>query len=319
MTAGKPLRFMAAMVGGWIALRAFALWPSSETIRRAADLSGPAIVEAAVRSVPARAAIPLLVVPPPRYDATTTVARAIPPAAIPVSATLVSATPISTLVAAVAPFRGPTPPQVPTIPPPLVPTPIASGSGEASRWRASAWLIARGGQRQAPLGGQLGASQAGARVTYAILPSARIALSARVATPLAGKGREAAVGLDWQPTHAPVHVIVEQRIAINGGRGGPTVELVGGFGPSAILPGIDAEGYAQAGGIVRESLEAFVDGATRVTHRVAQRDRLRVDLGVGAWGGAQRGASRLDVGPTVGVVVPVGETAVRVTLDCGIM
>ncbi|MDQ2891489.1 MAG: hypothetical protein M3R64_00165, partial [Pseudomonadota bacterium] len=43
--------------------------------------------------------------------------------------------------------------------------------------------------------------------------------------------------------------------------------------------------------------------------------RLGVDVGVGAWGGAQRGASRLDIGPSAGMVIPVGGTAVRVTLD----
>ena len=32
-------------------------------------------------------------------------------------------------------------------------------------------------------------------------------------------------------------------------------------------------------------------------------------------GGAQRGAARVDIGPSAGLVVPVGASAVRVTLD----
>ncbi len=308
MTAGKPLRFMAAMLGGWIALRAFALWPSGEQIQRAVDLLGAAPVAAAVRPAPAQRAMLPRAVAVPQRGGPTLVGMVKTPASIS------SATRILAPFAEIAPFHS-SPAQVPMIPPPLVRPPILSDVRDRSRWQASAWLIARGGARLAPLGGQFGASQAGARVTYAVLPASRLALAGRVATPLAGQGREVAFGVDWQPTRAPIHVIVEQRIAIDGGRGGPTVEIVGGFGPQAILPGVNVEAYAQAGGILRDSLEGFVDGAARATHRIAQSGRLRVDLGVGAWGGAQRGASRLDIGPSAGMVVPVGDAAVRVTLD----
>ena len=156
-------------------------------------------------------------------------------------------------------------------------------------------------------------------MTYTLDTHRRIALAGRVSAPLRGRGTEAAIGVDWQPTQLSIHLIAEQRIGLDGGRGGPTVELVGGIGPVEVARGVQVDGYAQAGAIARDGVEAFADGAVRVTHRVAERDRLRLDLGLGAWGGAQRGAARLDVGPTLGVVIPVGRSALRLTADCGIM
>lgn len=44
-----------------------------------------------------------------------------------------------------------------------------------------------------------------------------------------------------------------------------------------------------------------------------------LDIGAGAWGGAQRGAERLDFGPTLGVAAPVAGRTLRLAVDCGIM
>lgn len=313
MTAGRPLRFLAAMVGGWIVLRGIAVWPTQvDMVRTIAPISGGR-AQAAVRGTapPVRAIVsdrsPVRwprVAPPPLAVATGPRGTAVAAPSAPI---------ITELVIATDPPRPPIPP--PAIPPPLVRAPIAPASIGESRWRVSAWAIARGGERGAPLGGQLGGSQAGVRATYTLLPDRRIALAARVATPLRGRGREIGVGIDWQPTRAPIHLIAEQRVGIDGGRGGPTIELVGGFGPVAVLPGVSAEGYAQAGGILRDGIEGFADGAARVTHPVVQAGRVRADIGIGSWGGAQRGAARVDIGPSAGLVVPVGASAVRVTLD----
>src|SRR3546814_4330059 len=97
---------------------------------------------------------------------------------------------------------------------PRAPTPDA-------RWSSSGWVVLRGdGAAGAAFGGsQLGGSQAGARLAYAIDPAHRLQLVGRVATPLRGRGREAAIGVAWQPTRAPVRVVAEQRFAIDGGRG----------------------------------------------------------------------------------------------------
>src|SRR3546814_13408027 len=96
-----------------------------------------------------------------------------------------------------------------------------------ARWSSSGWVVLRGdGAAGAAFGGsQLGGSQAGARLAYAIDPAHRLQLVGRVATPLRGRGREAAIGVAWQPTRAPVRVVAEQRFAIDGGRGGPAIEI----------------------------------------------------------------------------------------------
>jgi hypothetical protein len=198
------------------------------------------------------------------------------------------------------------------LPPPVAPPPIARAR---SRLAGSVWLVARGGASATLLGGQLGASQAGARLTYALGAARRVAIAARVATPLSGRGREAAIGLDWQPTAMPVHLIAEQRFALDGGRGGPTVGVIGGAGPTEVVRGVTVEGYAQAGAIARDRIDGFIDGSLRVTTRLGERAGTRIDLGLGAWGGAQRGAARLDVGPTLGLVLPVGPRRLRLAAD----
>ena len=199
----------------------------------------------------------------------------------------------------------------PTLPPPLLPASLASAR---SRWAASAWLIARGGAQQTLLGGQLGASQGGVRATYTLDQGRRIALAGRLATPLRGRGAEAAIGLDWQPTRAPIHLVAEQRLSLDGGRGGPTLEVIGGFGPVDLGAGLRAEGYGQAGAIARDGLQTFADGAVRITHPLT-RGRLRLDLGAGAWGGAQPGTARLDIGPSLGMSIPLAGKSIRLTLD----
>ena len=177
------------------------------------------------------------------------------------------------------------------------------------------WLIARNGSSPGIPGSQLGASQGGARITYALGSGRRLALAARVSAPLSGRGKEAAVGLDWQPLRAPIHVLVEQRFALDGGRGGTMIGVVGGFGPVAIVPGVQLEGYGQAGVIARGAGEGFIDGAVRAAHPLPAIGALRIDVGAGVWGGAQQGASRLDIGPSLGVVVPVGRGSIRITAD----
>uniref|UniRef100_UPI0035CB6D37 hypothetical protein n=1 Tax=uncultured Caballeronia sp. TaxID=1827198 RepID=UPI0035CB6D37 len=78
----------------------------------------------------------------------------------------------------------------------------------------------------------------------------------------------------------------------------------------------------QAGAIARSGagngMEGFGDGAARLTRPVTLGP-IRLDVGAGTWGGAQRGAARLDVGPTVGLSLPVARHALRLTVDCGIM
>jgi hypothetical protein len=184
------------------------------------------------------------------------------------------------------------------------------------RWSASAWLVVRPGTGlgAAPGGSQLGGSQAGVRLAWLLVPSSNLALFGRVTTPLRGRGAEAAVGIEWQPGEAPVRVLVERRIGIDGTTGGFGAGLVGGTdGP--IAPGFRLESYGQAGAIHRDRLEPYSDGAARITRQVAGSDAIRLSIGAGAWGAVQRDASRLDIGPSVTLALPVARQPLRLALD----
>lgn len=305
MTGGRPLRFLALLLCGWTGMRAFALYRDGGAAALVAPIA--AVVErlgiapaqaAGVHFVGAtRRASPRLAMVRPDAVRMTAAVRAAPDGR------------------AAAPAQIAEPPQdvsPPLLPLAALPPPIARGP---SRLAGSAWGIARGGGLTQASGGQLGGSQVGVRMTYALGSARRLALAARLSAPLAGRGAEAAVGLDWQPTRLPVHVVAERRIAIDGGRGGTMLGVVGGFGPAPVAGAVTLEGYGQAGAIARDGVEGFVDGAVRVAHPLASLGKTRIDLGIGAWGGAQRGTERLDVGPSLGLVVPVAARAIRLTAD----
>ncbi len=184
-----------------------------------------------------------------------------------------------------------------------------------ARWSASLWGVARDGTASAADAGQLGGSQAGIRVRYAIDEGRRLGLTARVAGPLRGEGADAAIGVDWRPLGSGVAVIVERRFALDDAPGGTAAFVAGGFGPTPLGGGFAAEGYAQAGGVARERMEPFADGAMRVARAVGSVEGVAVTAGMGAWGGAQRETARLDIGPTLGAAVPVGGRNVRIAFD----
>ncbi|MBD8679933.1 hypothetical protein [Sphingomonas sp. CFBP 13720] len=176
------------------------------------------------------------------------------------------------------------------------------------------WALARPG---AATGGpvQLGGGQAGARVRVPVTHGERLALTARLSTPLAGTGREAAAGIEWRPFDAPVTLIAEQRVALDGGHGGTGVGVVAGLDRGDASVGFALEAYGQTGAVVRERIEPYADGAVRGLRQVGATPRAALRIGVGAWGGAQRGAGRLDIGPTAVVAVPVGGKSVRLAID----
>jgi hypothetical protein len=183
-----------------------------------------------------------------------------------------------------------------------------------SRITGSGWLIVRAGGETSVPASQIGGSQAGLRLTYPVDSAQRIALSARLSAPLAGTGGEIALGIDWQPTRAPVHVLAEQRVSIDGGPSGPMLGMVGGFGPTPVGRDLTLEGYGQAGVVARSDGGLFADGAVRAAHPLGRIGGVAIDAGAGLWGGVQPGAGRLDIGPTVGLVLPL-KPRIRLAAD----
>lgn len=319
--SGRPFRFLGSLIALWIAMRIVQLWPADGTLALAEALAPVAVLErdASARAAPRDEALRVPAVP-----ARQTLARrpsfhaARQPAEVMAAAVMLVPT-MANVPLPLAPSEQATAGQgVPL----AVAAPIAapgaplSHGAVAARLHGSGWLIVRGGQA-APFVPQLGGSQAGARLTYLLLPETRLALAGRFSTALRSRQREGAIGLDWQPTRLPVHVVAEQRIGIDNARGGPALGVIAGLGPVPLAAGLTLDGYGQAGVIARDGTEGYADGAVRVSRVVASPGAARIELGLGAWGAAQRGASRLDAGPSASAVVPLGSSgaAVRLSLE----
>ena len=90
--------------------------------------------------------------------------------------------------------------------------------------------------------------------------------------------------------------------------------MIAGLPQTRLAAGFALEGYGQAGVIARGGGEGFVDAAARAMRPVARVGGARVELGAGLWGGAQRGAARLDIGPAAGVILPTPRP-LRITLE----
>ena len=87
--------------------------------------------------------------------------------------------------------------------------------------------------------------------------------------------------------------------------------------PVASLPlGFRAEAYGQAGWVGGTVATGFVDGQLRVERPLAKFAGGDLSAGGGLWGGAQKDASRLDVGPSARLTLhPTRQSTVRVAAD----
>lgn len=294
--AGRPLRFVALVTGGWVALRVLVLWQQDGDLPRAVReaLPLPRFAEAQPAVVPPKVEMRHVAIVPAIKR---TVSRQVIPSDAPQHIELavapmvaVGAAPAATIDAA------PIPPALPVADP-------------AKRWSISSWLLLRDGNGlgvgRAP---QLGGSQAGVRIDRSI--GSGFALTARFAAALRGRQREIAPGVSWQPGALPVRITVEQRIAIDGGRSGTAIGIAGGVW-QALPGGLQLESYGQTGAFASRRGDAYADGMLRIARPVIGG----IDIGVGTWGGAQRGAERLDIGPSLGVRLPIADGTARLTLD----
>ena len=204
--------------------------------------------------------------------------------------------------------------------------PRAQEPDRDSRWSADGWLLLRRGGAASHGGGltpvTYGASQLGAVVRYRLAPQSphRSAAYLRGSAALAGvREREVALGLSARPIAGlPVALAAEARI--NSQPGGtrlrPAAFAYTELPPVELPLGTRAELYGQAGYVGGNFASAFAEGQVRVDRRIVQLGRGELRAGGGAWGGAQKGASRLDLGPTATLAMPLGGTAgARLALD----
>lgn len=201
-----------------------------------------------------------------------------------------------------------------------------------SRWSADGWLLLRPGGNGFNLpgaglpganlpSGAYGASQAGAVLRYRLAPGSghRPALYLRASSALERpRGEEVALGLALRPLpKVPVALMGEARVTrtLSGNVVRPAVALVSELPPVRLPLGVRGEVYAQTGWVGGKDHTAFVDGQARLEKPIASMGKFELRAGGGAWGGAQRGASRLDVGPTATLAVPLGGANGRISAD----
>jgi len=192
------------------------------------------------------------------------------------------------------------------------------------RWSANGWLLLRGddGARSLVAGQpSYGRSQAGAVLRYRLAPSSRHQPQAYARTSSAlrsPRDAEIAGGLSARPlAGVPVRLAAELRVADTqaGTELRPAAFAVTEFPPLDLPLGARGEAYLQGGYVGGSFATPFIDGQVRVSRHVAQIGGASLSTGVGAWGGAQEGASRLDIGPSAALAFRLGELNSRLALD----
>jgi len=139
-------------------------------------------------------------------------------------------------------------------------------------------------------------------------------LAVRISGPLqSSRGKEAALAIDVQPIRAlPITFTVERRSGLDsGGRDAFAAGAFGGF-DAKLTPRLSIDGYAQAGAVGLKRRDLYVDGSIRLEREVFASPNFRFGVGAGAWGGAQPGVARLDLGPQVVAHVPVASGGIRI-------
>jgi hypothetical protein len=202
------------------------------------------------------------------------------------------------------------------------------GAG-VNRWSADGWLLLRqGGAGALPTatgagyGPTYGGDQIGAVLRYRLVPGA----AGRPTAYLRGYGAlngtsesEIAFGLSARPfAKLPVAAMVElraSRFANGTTHARPAAMVVSEIPPVRLARGVEAETYVQAGYVSGPAATPFVDGQMRVEQVLRRLGSVNLRAGLGAWGGAQEGVSRIDVGPTARLSWGAGRVAGRLTID----
>lgn len=187
------------------------------------------------------------------------------------------------------------------------------------RWSGDSWLLwRRGGQATLATGAApatYGASQAGGVLRYRLglnnghKPTAYLRATAALN---GSQEKEAALGFSARPIPSvPLIAAAEMRATDQNGttRFRPAAMVVTELTPVYLPFGTRAEIYGQAGYVGGRFSTPFADGQIRIDKKLADVGRGELRAGAGSWAGAQRGASRVDVGPTATIGVQLGGSA----------
>ncbi len=192
------------------------------------------------------------------------------------------------------------------------------------RWSVDAWMFVRRGEGALTLGTMTpfyGASQYGVvvRRAFGSGPRPRAFAYARVAGATEVLDRQVALGLGVRPLRAvPVAVLAEGRLQqdLYGKHVRPAAALVSEVPPVKLPLGLTGDVYGQAGWVGGRGATPFFDAQAVVDRGVVRAWRgTDVRLGGGVWGGGQKGAVRLDVGPRASIRTHMKGWPVQVSAD----
>lgn len=334
----SPTRFIILAIGGWIGLRALSLGmiPGGEALALDRAPAADAATASALPPVATTEFAPLDPVEPAPPQMAAIYPPAYPAYAVPTAyPAAMSRSPVVRYASPALPRRwGPEGVEDFNLAPaaaryadnavPLDQWPIASiasgrgGNSPAARPRRSTpaemirampgfdrlsmsgWAMMRRepGATSLAANGQLGGSQAGARILWRFRRDA--ALSIRSSAPFGGAQRtaELAAGLRWQPLRrVPIAFTAERRQSFGPDKGASAFAFFakGGVYDRPVAARFNLDAYLQAGIVGIRDRAAFVDGSATLTRPVWRQ----LSAGFGMWGGAQPGLARFDVGPRV--------------------
>jgi hypothetical protein len=181
----------------------------------------------------------------------------------------------------------------------------------------SFWRVSTGAGPALAPGAQYGGSQSGLIGTVDPFgsPDRGLALLLRGSSTPDGSEREAALGMRWKPDSGwPLTLSAERRFRADG----PdrfAAYLAGGFDGVPLVGKLTLNGYGQAGYATGRGGGGFFDAQTRADYPLAMIVGVPLSIGAGSWAGGQKGAARLDVGPTIGATVATEPVVLLVRLD----
>ena len=200
------------------------------------------------------------------------------------------------------------------------------GSPSVKRWSADGWMLLRqNGEARLATGAvpaTYGASQLGAVVRYRLAKDSAHKPAAYLRATAAINGiseKEVAMGVSARPfPSVPLVAAVEGRASDRPGgtEFRPAAMILTEVQPIKLPYNTRAEFYGQAGYVGGDFATAFADGQVRIDKTVGKFGRGELRAGAGAWAGAQKGAARVDIGPTAAVRLIIGDRAsARLTVD----
>lgn len=223
-------------------------------------------------------------------------------------------------------------------PPPFAAQPLPTSRPAADRWSLDVFGFYRQGssllsisQGRSPI---YGASQVGANLQWRALPTSSHdpRLFARAYHALVSGGEsEITAGASALPIGAvPIRVYGELRLTRNPPDAAaglaartdirPAAYAVSEIPPQKLPLGFSLEAYAAGGYVWGDADTYFLDAQSALTRQIANfrnpdASSAALSLGGGIWGGAQRDASRVDVGPTLRLDMNLGQVPARISLD----